>query len=44
MILIVAPLSGIGFKNLVATLYPLFGILNLFLLAVILLYPLRELR
>lgn len=44
MILIVAPLSGIGFKNLVAILYPLFGILNLFLLAVILLYPLRELR
>lgn len=37
-----APLSQFGFANLVQFLYPLYGVLNLFLLACILLYPFSQ--
>lgn len=41
ILLILIPFSQFGFSSLVQILYPLFGVLNLFLLAVILLFPLK---
>lgn len=40
LILLIIPLTRIGFANLVAFLYPLYGVINLFVLAMILLFPL----
>lgn len=40
MLLILMPLSQLGFATLVKVIYPLYGILNLFVLSFILLYPL----
>lgn len=40
ILLVLTPLSQVGFTTLVRWLYPLYGVLNLFLLAVILLFPL----
>lgn len=40
LLIFLAPLSQFGFSSLVQILYPLYGVLNLFLLAVVLLYPL----
>lgn len=37
-----APLTTFGFSTLVATLYPLYGLLNLYVLAAILLYPIAN--
>ncbi len=42
ILLFLVPFSQFGFSSLVQILYPLFGIINLFLLAVILLYPLMK--
>ncbi|SDZ65182.1 Uncharacterized membrane protein YkvI [Evansella caseinilytica] len=39
LVLLMIPLTTIGFSRLVSVLYPLYGILNLYLLASILLYP-----
>lgn len=39
LILLMAPFTTFGFSTLVSILYPLYGIANLYLLAVILLYP-----
>ncbi|RCK13161.1 DUF951 family protein [Bacillus licheniformis] len=36
---IMAPFTSIGFSNLIAFLYPIYGLLNLYLLVNILLYP-----
>lgn len=44
LILLIIPLTRFGFSNLVNVLYPLYGILNLFILAMILLYPLARLK
>lgn len=42
ILMILAPFSQFGFSTLVQFLYPLYGILNLFLLAVILLSPIMK--
>jgi len=42
ILIILIPFSQLGFSNLVQLLYPLYGILNLFLLAVILLFPVMK--
>lgn len=39
LIIIIIPLSFIGFSTLVKFLYPLYGVINLYLLAILLLYP-----
>jgi len=39
LILMMIPLSNFGFSTLVAVLYPIYGVLNLFVLALIILYP-----
>jgi len=44
LILIIIPLTKFGFTNLVQFLYPLYGVLNLFILAMILLYPLAKMN
>jgi uncharacterized membrane protein YkvI len=41
-ILCIIPLTKFGFANLIKVLYPLYGVLNLFILATILLYPLAK--
>jgi uncharacterized membrane protein YkvI len=41
-IVMIIPLTKFGFANLVKILYPLYGVLNLFILATILLYPLAK--
>lgn len=41
-VLLVLPLTQFGFGNLIQFLYPLYGVLNLFLLMTILLYPLAD--
>ncbi|MFC5711634.1 hypothetical protein ACFPU1_02445 [Thalassorhabdus alkalitolerans] len=38
-LLLMIPMTSIGFSNLVAFLYPLYGLLNLYLLGAVLLYP-----
>jgi uncharacterized membrane protein YkvI len=43
-ILLVIPLTQFGFGNLIQFLYPLYGVLNLFVLMTILLYPLAHSR
>jgi uncharacterized membrane protein YkvI len=43
LILLIIPLTKFGFANLIRVLYPLYGVLNLFILAMILLYPLAKL-
>ncbi|KMJ60432.1 membrane protein [Bacillus sp. LL01] len=41
-ILMMVPFTAVGFSVLVAILYPLFGLINLYLLVCILLYPIRN--
>ncbi|QKS73106.1 hypothetical protein FLK61_41725 [Paenalkalicoccus suaedae] len=41
LLLLMLPLSSIGFVTLVNVLYPIYGLLNVYLLLAILLYPLR---
>jgi uncharacterized membrane protein YkvI len=43
-IIVIIPLTQFGFANLIRFLYPLYGVLNLFILATILLYPLAKRR
>lgn len=43
-ILLVIPMTQFGFGNLITFLYPLYGVLNLFVLGVILLYPLANIN
>lgn len=38
-LIILIPLTKVGFSNLIAWLYPLYGLLNLYLLLAIFLYP-----
>ncbi|WP_080871897.1 YkvI family membrane protein [Oceanobacillus timonensis] len=40
MVLLMLPLTGFGFSNLISFLYPLYGILNLYILARLVTYPL----
>lgn len=42
MTVFMVPLSQFGFANLVKVIYPIYGILNLFILSMILLYPLQK--
>jgi uncharacterized membrane protein YkvI len=42
LILSMIPLTKIGFSTLIAVLYPLYGVLNLYILAAILLYPIAK--
>lgn len=42
LMLFMVPLTKFGFANLIKILYPLYGVLNLFILATILLYPLQH--
>ncbi|KHF40069.1 YkvI family membrane protein [Halalkalibacter okhensis] len=42
LIAIMAPLTTFGFSTLISILYPLYGVLNLFVLASILLYPIMN--
>ncbi|RXJ02832.1 hypothetical protein DS745_05880 [Anaerobacillus alkaliphilus] len=42
LILLMIPLTQIGFSTLIAVLYPLYGVLNLYILASILLYPIAK--
>ncbi len=42
LILAMLPLTSFGFTKLIQVLYPLYGVLNLFLLTMILLYPLTK--
>ncbi|MCT8139978.1 hypothetical protein H1D32_21125 [Anaerobacillus sp. CMMVII] len=42
LILSMIPLTKIGFSTLIAVLYPLYGVLNLYILASILLYPIAR--
>jgi uncharacterized membrane protein YkvI len=44
LIAIMAPLTTFGFSTLIAVLYPLYGVLNLFVLASLLLYPIMNHR
>lgn len=44
LISIMAPLTTIGFSTLVSVLYPLYGVLNLYVLASLLLYPIIHRR
>lgn len=39
VILLLVPVSRLGFSNLVTLLYPLYGVINLLILTMILLYP-----
>ncbi|CAG9622890.1 YkvI family membrane protein [Sutcliffiella rhizosphaerae] len=43
-ILLMVPFTTVGFSVLVAILYPLFGLINLYLLVCILLYPIKSRR
>ncbi len=42
LVMIMIPLTKIGFSTLISVLYPLYGILNLYILAAILLYPILK--
>ncbi|WP_078593340.1 hypothetical protein [Evansella clarkii] len=42
LLLLMIPLTTIGFAKLIGILYPLYGILNLYILAAILLYPITH--
>ncbi|PTM56891.1 YkvI family membrane protein [Desmospora activa] len=42
ILVLLVPLTRLGFANLVTILYPLYGVLNLFILTMILLYPLNR--
>ena len=42
-ILVIIPLSFIGFSNLIKILYPLYGVVNLYVLALLILYPFQRL-
>lgn len=44
VIVVMIPLSQLGFTTLVKVVYPIYGILNLFVLSMILLYPLTHSR
>ncbi len=39
LVIIMAPLTIFGFSNLISVLYPLYGLLNLYVFSAILLYP-----
>jgi uncharacterized membrane protein YkvI len=39
LVLLMIPFTSFGFANLVAILYPLYGLINLYLLITILLFP-----
>lgn len=41
-VLIMLPLTSVGFSTLIAVIYPIYGVLNLYLLASILLYPIAK--
>lgn len=43
-IIVIIPLTRFGFSNLVKILYPLYGVMNLFILALVLLYPLAKMQ
>ncbi|TCS80807.1 YkvI family membrane protein [Tepidibacillus fermentans] len=40
---LIAPISFVGFSNLIQFLYPLYGVLNLYVLSLIILYPFQQL-
>lgn len=42
LLILMAPLTNIGFSRLVSIIYPIYGILNLYILAAILLYPIMN--
>lgn len=42
LLILMVPLTNIGFSKLVSILYPIYGILNLYVLAAILLYPIMH--
>lgn len=42
ILLVMLPLSGIGFSRLVSIIYPIYGLLNLYVLLQLLLYPLSS--
>ena len=42
ILLVMVPLTTFGFSTLVAVLYPLYGLLNLYMLAALLLYPIAN--
>ncbi len=42
LVILMIPLTQIGFSTLIAVLYPLYGVLNLYILASILLYPIAK--
>lgn len=44
IIIILIPLTQFGFANLIRFLYPLYGVLNLFILCMIILYPISKLK
>ncbi|AQX53013.1 hypothetical protein ABEP17_12200 [Priestia flexa] len=41
-VIIMIPFTKLGFSKLIAVLYPLYGMVNLFLLAALLIYPIRN--
>lgn len=44
LVTIMAPLTTFGFANLISVLYPLYGLLNLYVFSAILLYPIAKKR
>ncbi|MFX0560943.1 hypothetical protein TEPIDINF_002382 [Tepidibacillus infernus] len=44
IILFIIPFTFIGFANLVKVLYPLYGVLNLYVLSILILYPFQKTR
>jgi uncharacterized membrane protein YkvI len=44
VMIVLSPLTQFGFSTLVNILYPIYGILNLFILAMIILYPIQSAR
>jgi uncharacterized membrane protein YkvI len=41
-LLLMIPFTKVGFSTLIAVLYPMYGIVNLFLVTAVLLYPFRN--
>ena len=44
MLLLMAPLTSLGFADLIAFLYPIYSLLNLYLLVCLMLYPILSKR
>lgn len=42
LVILMIPLTGFGFQKLIEVLYPLYGVLNLYIFAHLLLYPISE--